>query len=91
MDGTISRLDRGAPIYGKGAYNYFNIFYIQAATSSSGGSSASPVVSIDGDVVALNAGSQSKSANSFFLPLAEIKTASILPTSQKFAGGIQRS
>ncbi|KAJ1902161.1 hypothetical protein LPJ66_000250 [Kickxella alabastrina] len=75
LAGQISKVDRNVPDFGPMAYNDFNTFYLQAAASSSGGSSGSPVIDICGNAIGMQTAGRNQSATDFFMPLDRVKRA----------------
>ncbi|KIW28862.1 uncharacterized protein PV07_04725 [Cladophialophora immunda] len=52
LSATISQVDRDAP-YHSNSYHDFNVAYIQADAGGTGGSSGSPLIDVNGNVVAM--------------------------------------
>lgn len=87
LSGVISRLDRNAPELDT-ADEDFNIDYIQAACNASGGSSGSPVIDINGNVVGIESAGNMTAATDFFLPLSQpVRALRLLQQSMPISRG----
>eukprot|EP00391_Amoebophrya_sp_Ameob2_P001619 CAMPEP_0179008482 /NCGR_PEP_ID=MMETSP0795-20121207/15738_1 /TAXON_ID=88552 /ORGANISM="Amoebophrya sp., Strain Ameob2" /LENGTH=658 /DNA_ID=CAMNT_0020703567 /DNA_START=570 /DNA_END=2543 /DNA_ORIENTATION=- len=71
LSGTVARINRNPPCLGDYDQD-FHTFYALAASSSSGGSSGSPVLNNAGECIALNTAAANTGSGSYYLPLQKV-------------------